>query len=189
VQQTGFEFDDRGGWVAHNGFFVDDAVKPLQVGSGEHALHTAGGFHEREGFAIGHLVPQYFPGGFLTAGHGGLHFGLQLGGDDFVGIQEKDVVALDVLQQAVALLGKALPVGMGVDLGAQALGDGDGVVFAAAVDDDDLVRKVGALDALFDAARLVHGEDADAQGRFAHGVFQLRTPCKRPHMRASRRGL
>ena len=89
------------------------------------------------------------------------------------------------------MFGKTLPVRMGMHLCAQGLGNGDGIVLAATVDHHNLVGKLRTFNALRNATCLIHGEDGDAQGGLlgCHEAFQFNTPLKRPHMRASRRGL
>jgi hypothetical protein len=78
-----------------------------------------------------------------------------------------------MLEQAVALFGKALPVRVVVHIGASFEGQGLCLVKAAAVDDQDLVCEMCASDALNDPIFFIQRQDANAKtgpvGGSGHG--------------------
>ena len=60
--------------------------------------------------------------------------------DALIGIDHQHPVAGGVILRALALNAIASPVGMGIDLGAEAAGQLNGVVGAAGVEDDNFIR-------------------------------------------------
>lgn len=89
-----------------------------------------------------------------------------------VGIKVKDPIRGGLFLREIPLPGKArLRHRMTEDARACRLSDADGVVRAARVDDEDLVREADARDAIRDMVRLVAREDQDGQGR--HGRSEL----------------
>ena len=67
---------------------------------------------------VGHHAPLNLPDGLCVGLHNGLEFFLEGRRDEFVGVQEKNVIALRMCNETIALNGKALPVGIVVHFGA-----------------------------------------------------------------------
>jgi hypothetical protein len=143
----------------HRAFELHDHVAPKQT------LQTGLRQKVRQLLAIGHHAPFDFPDGAPPRSHGGLDLRLQCRGDLFVRVEKEDVVAGGVRQQAVALHGKALPVGVDEGLCAQATGHRHRVIRAAAVHHDHFIGKRRTAQAATDLVGLVLGQHGDREGR------------------------
>ena len=176
--------------ICQFGVLMYDAVEASQHVTSEQSGQALARCDPPQGTPERHFKPVGFPHIGSARQDCCLYFCAQFGLDHLIRIQEEHIIAGAVLQQPIALLGKSLPVGVGVDLGPQLLCQGYRVVFAAAVDHDDFVGKQGTADAGLDPSFLVHREDTDGQAWLLGGVhgFHWIRPHRRPHMRVTSRG-
>ncbi|VWD20396.1 hypothetical protein BCO18430_05271 [Burkholderia contaminans] len=91
-------------------------------------------------------------------------------GDDFVGIEGQDPVGVERIERAVLLRAEARPVALDDHACAVRLRDRDGIVGAAAVDDDDVVGERQRGQALCEPRGRVEGDECDAEGGFSHEI-------------------
>ena len=152
-----------------NGLLVYRAHIFFEHVTPEQAFHFRTRYVVFQFVTVSHHAPLNLPDGFGVGLHDGLKFFLKCRCDEFVGIQEKDVITFGVCNEAIALHRKALPVGVFKNLGACLARQGNGVVGAAAVNHQNLICKSGAGQTSFDAVRFVFGQDRNGQRRHRHG--------------------
>ena len=78
--------------------------------------------------------------------------------DALIGIDHQHPVAGGIVLRALALNAIASPVGMGIDLGAEAAGQLDGVVGTARVEDDDFICPANGVQTIRQQVRCIFGD-------------------------------
>jgi hypothetical protein len=98
-------------------------------------------------------------------------FGLEFGGELFVGVDGEDPGAGTFVDGGVFLCGEALP-GFGEDLGVEGLSDLCGMVSRAGVDDDDLVGELDAGKGAGEVGFFVERDDGNGEGGWHEMVLR-----------------
>ena len=107
-------------------------------------------------------------GGVGGSGEQGADGGLEVGGEDFVGVEEEDPVAGALVDGGVLLAAVAFEV-FSEDAGVEGAGDVEGAVGGVGVDEDDLVGEGDGCKGAGQVGLLVHRDHGDGEG---HGTLR-----------------